>query len=254
MQLYLRNFIPNFFKKRLWGDRLRWGLKTNFNDQCWIEWEKVSKRFYFDNQRKGLGNLVNRAGYSIVSKINLEKKEVLEIGPGDIEHIKLWNKIPSNYSICDISWMMIEIASKKLSENNIKHDQKLLSVDEILPFEDESLDIVFSFFSLEHIYLLDNHLNEINRVLKKGGSLIGCIPTEGGLAWGLGRYLTSRRWIKKNTKINYDKVICWSHPNYADLILRKLDNIFLKKSINYYPFKLKSIDMNLVISFNYIKK
>jgi len=146
----------------------------------------------------------------------------------------------------------MEVASKKLSDYGIEYEASLLKEDGLLPFEDDSLDIVFSFFCFEHIYPIKKHLNEIKRVLKKGGRLIGCIPTEGGLGWGLGRYLTSRRWMKANTKIDYDKVICWEHPNFADFILKELENSFYRKDLEYFPFKFKSIDFNLVIRFEYI--
>ena len=60
-------------------------------------------------------------------------------------------------------------------------------------------------------------LKEFNRILKKNGIIVGAIPNEGGMAWGFGRYLTTRRYTKK-FNINYDKIICWEHPNFADFI------------------------------------
>ena len=64
--------------------------------------------------------------------------------------------------------------------------------------------------------------------LKPDGIIVGAIPAEGGLLWALGRFLTSRQWLHKNTNIDYDKLICWEHPNYADFILKKLDQNFLR--------------------------
>ena len=41
--------------------------------------------------------------------------------------------------------------------------------------------------------------------------------------------------MKKNTNINYDKVICWEHPNYATTIIKNLDNNLLKSKIKNIP-------------------
>ena len=38
--------------------------------------------------------------------------------------------------------------------------------------------------------------------------------------------------MKKNTNINYDKVICWEHPNYNNT--QKLDNNLLKSKIKIF--------------------
>ena len=89
------------------------------------------------------------------------------------------------------------------------------------------------------------------KVLKKGGLLIGAIPSEGGLAWGLGRYLTSRRWLIRNTNINPDKIICWEHPNFAEEILDTLDGNMGKICLDYWPFKFHSLDLNLILKFIY---
>jgi hypothetical protein len=91
------------------------------------------------------------------------------------------------------------------------------------------------------------------RVLKKEGKIIGAIPGEGGLTWGAGRFVTSRRWLKKNTTINPDKIICWEHPNFADSILKTMDNTMRQCYISYWPFSIRLIDLNLLIKFVYEK-
>ena len=110
-----------------------------------------------------------------------------------------------------------------------------------------------SFYSLEHLYPLEPYVAGILRVLKPGGVLIGAIPAEGGLGWGLGRYLTSRRWFKKHTTINPDKLICWEHPNFADHVLTTLDRNMVQQHLGFWPLAVPSIDMNLVIKFIYAK-
>jgi hypothetical protein len=70
---------------------------------------------------------------------------------------------------------------------------------------------------------------------------------------GVGRLFTSRRWLKKNTVINPDKIICWEHPNYAETILKELDKAMNQRYINYWPLSIPSIDMNLIVLFVYEK-
>ncbi len=251
----IRNFLPYFLKKRLWGDRDNFGLVAEKTDPSWREWHQIHTEFYKSNQRGFLGGKVNDIGYSILKKIDLENKNILEIGAGDIRHINFWRgQKPYNYVLADISNEMMGIAENKLKVKNIKYEKLLLDNERKLPLDDESVDIVISFYSLEHIYPLEEYLREVSRVLKKDGLVVGAIPSEGGIVWGLGRYFTSRRWFKKNTQINPDKIICWEHPNFADYIIKNLDLFFKRKMLNFEPFKIPFIDTNLIIKFIYIKE
>lgn len=59
-----------------------------------------------------------------------------------------------------------------------------------LPFPSDTYDVVISCDVLEHVESVDRSLDEIQRVLRKGGSFIGFVPAEGGLgAHGLFRLL-----------------------------------------------------------------
>ena len=123
-----------------------------------------------------------------------------------------------------------------------------------MPIPDLQFDVIVSFYSLEHIYTLPSFLNELERVLRPGGILIGAIPTEGGLAWGVGRFFTSRRYIMRNSSINPDKIICWEHPNFAETILSYMDQVFDCVKIRYWPFAIPLIDANLVVDFVYRRR
>jgi len=253
--MYIRRVLPYVLKKRLWGDRKSFGLTPDINDSSWIEWNEVYTKFYINNQRGGIGEKVNDIGYSILKKVNLNGKNILEIGPGDIRHLKYWKKgRPQKYILADVSNEMMQIAEDKLNEYQVEHEKIFISRNKSLPIDDESVDIIISFYSLEHIYPLENYLKELSRVLRKNGTLVGAIPTEGGFFWGLGRYLTTRRWFKKNTNINPDKIICWEHPNFADLVISKLDTFFKRKYLKFSPFHIHSIDLNLVVKFLYKKE
>ncbi len=95
------------------------------------------------------------------------------------------------------------------------------------------------------------YLQELKRILKPNGILIGAVPTEGGIAWGLGRFVTSRRYVKKHMDIDYDKIICWEHPNFVNKIKKQLDDNFINIKSVKKPLGILPMDFNLSWSFIY---
>jgi SAM-dependent methyltransferase len=248
--------LPRFISAPLFGDRARYGLRVQPSDPSWREWERVYLDFYYETQKRSAGKIVNDAGYRVMAHVDLAGKTVLEVGPGDIQHLPEWRGRPERYHIADVQEAMLARAAERLSGAGIRHSARLLSRDDrvALPYGDGAFDVVVSFYSLEHLYPLDAYLDEMLRVLKPGGVLVGAIPAEGGLAWGFGRLLTSRRWLKRHTRIDPDKIICWEHPNFAGAILAALDRRLAQRHLAYWPLALPSIDLNLVVRFVYGKR
>lgn len=242
--------IPRYLSKSLFGDRRKFGLEKIIEDPDWVAWQDFYLEFYKVTQKQGIGKTVNDAGYQVLSMIDLNNKRIMEIGPGIIPHIPFWVGKPLHYSLVDNLQSLLDQTAKILDSAGVEYSCDQIN-SHLLPFTDEEFDIVLSFYSLEHIYPMDKYLEEFKRVLKPGGLFVGAIPSEGGLAWGLGRFLTSRRFLKKNTSINPDKIICWEHPNFAEDILEKLDSIFTSISKKFYPLYIPLVDINLVISFVY---
>lgn len=249
----LGNYIPYPFYKFLFGNRRVFGGKIDYNDSDWLEWEKIALNFYEKNQKQSIGQIVNNAGYDILKKIDFSNKDILELGPGKINHIKYWNCIPKSYAIADIRQPFLDINDSLLCKEKISFTKHLINKDYTLPFKTESKDIIITFFQLEHLNPLENYINEYLRVLKPNGLLVGAIPCEGGLGWGLGRFLTTRRWLLANTTINPDKLICWEHPNFADFIINTISQSSKKQHLSFWPLKFSSIDLNLVVKFIFKK-
>jgi len=251
----IRNWLPRRLQIALWGDRKRWGLIIQEDDPSWKEWERTYLAFYNANQRQGIGTFVNDAGYRVMSALDLSGKRVLEIGAGDIRHQPFWTGAPKEYLLADIQKEMLERAENTLQEAKVTYRSMLLKRGDRLPLNDASVDVVVSFFSMEHVYPLAPYLADIERVLRPGGHLIGAIPAEGGLAWGAGRMLTSRRWLKRNSSIDPDKIICWEHPNFADQIIAEMDRRYIRKQTSVWPLPwLPLLDANLVVKFLYQKQ
>jgi len=244
--------LPTTLKNVLFGDREKYGPVPDENDKDWLEWQENYFNFYAATQKGGIGKRVNDAGYAVLNDIELAGKLVAEIGPGNLPHRRFWNGQPEKFTAIDIYQDFIDMTAKivdcpfegvHLSERSQK-----------LPIPDNSFDVLLTFYSLEHLYPLEDHLQEYCRILKPGGKFVGAIPNEGSLTWGAGRYLTSRRWINKHTNLNYSKVICWEHPNFADTILNTLDQIFEREKLSMSPFSfMPLLDFNLVTKFCYSK-
>jgi SAM-dependent methyltransferase len=220
----------------------------------WHEWEACYGRFYDASQRHGIGRRVNEAGYRVLAHVDLNQRVVLEIGPGEILHAANWKGRPAHVHLVDVNEEMAKRGAAVLTRLGISHDVQLLGEDHRLPIADGSVDVVLSFYSLEHIWPLRPTLSEIARVMAPDGVLVGAVPTEGGLAWGLGRLLTSRRWLRRHTSIDPDKLICWEHPNFADDIVDELDEVFERRLVRAWPLRWPpSIDTNLLVTFVYAR-
>jgi ubiquinone/menaquinone biosynthesis C-methylase UbiE len=140
-----------------------------------------------------------------------------------------------------------------LNQAGVEASSFVLSAHD-LPIENESIDVLISFYSLEHMHPLEIYLTEFKRVLRPGGLLAGAIPCEGGLAWGGGRLITTRRYIQNNSEINPDKIICWEHPNYADHVLQALASFFSPIHHRFWPLRVPLVDINLICGFVYQKE
>ena len=244
--------LPPFLANPLFGDRSRFGLEIQKDDPDWQEWQGFYLEFYHNTQKNGVGKKVNDAGYEILQEVDLAAKQVLEVGPGSLPHHRFWQGKPSNYTVVDIKQEFIDQSVQILKQECVAASSLALSADTLL-LDDASIDIIISFYSLEHMHPLDNYLKEFRRVLRPGGLLVGAIPCEGGLAWGGGRLLTSRRYIKNKSIINPDKIICWEHPNFADQILQSLSCYFESVQLKFWPLRISLIDLNLICSFIYRK-
>lgn len=249
----IRNFLPYFIYKRLFGDRVKYKTKIKTKDKDWKLWMKHIENIYSVRENSLPGLIVNYFSYNILESIKLKNKTVLEIGPGNLLHTRFWQNKPKKYLLLDSNLKYLEISNTKLNKIGTKGIKLKVNNNNFkIKYKSNSVDLVISFFSLEHIYNLNSCIKEISRILKKNGKLVFAIPNEGSFAWGFSRYLISRRWMKKHTNINYDKVICWEHPNFATTIIKLLDKNFLSIKINKIP-NLYFDDFSLIIKGIYKK-
>ncbi len=251
----LRHLLPNALQKVLWGDRKKYGKDPADDDPEWRLWhDQHYLEFYSETQRQGIGERVCNAGYPVLRKLGFSQKSILEIGPGIIRHLEFIDEVPASYTIVDTKTAFLDGAERQLRDRGFSCESVIVERGAGLPFESGKFDCIISFYSLEHLHPLDKYLGEFERVMKSGAVLAGAIPCDGGLAWGLGRYLTTRRHVMRRYGIDYDKIMCWDHPNLVDAIFEGLESRFARVYWALYPFPRMPIDVNLVGRFIYRKK
>lgn len=251
----LRKFLPSFINKPLFGHRDKYSAREdNFEkDSDFLKFKDSWEEFYLNNQKSKIGLFVDNFSFKIIRELDFSGKTILEVGPGYIEHLKFNNTKPEKYIIADI------YKNNLIKSEEILHNKGIENVEKVLLDRDSleglsvcNADIVLSFNHLEHIIDLDSYLKSMKDIIKKGGLLVGSVPTDGGLLWGSGRYFTARRYAYKVMQMDYDKIICYEHPNFVDKIEQLLDKHFLPVKKKMQPFGcLVGFDFNFAFNFVY---
>ena len=110
---------------------------------------------------------------SLLKKDN--PKKILDIATGTADVAILAANILSPEKIIgiDISDGMLELGRKKITNLNLQDTIELLQGDsEAIQFNDDSFDAVTVSFGVRNFQHLEKGLNEIKRVLRKGGKIV----------------------------------------------------------------------------------
>ena len=193
-----------------------------------------------------LGILINYCH----KKLEIFKKKnnydkILEIGAGSAPHYKYITHEYNEYHIAETSDYASEILKNNIDKKVIfkKYDGKKL------PYENEFFDRIIISHCLEHILSPEEFIFEMMSKLKKGGVLSISLPTDPGIAWRLGRLFIRLFSIKKTYDITgeqYEYINATEHINSIFNLISIIRYNF-KNSIEekFYPFKIKSADLNL---------
>ena len=175
----------------------------------------------------------------------LDKKKVLEIGPGFEPHIKFKKLNFEEYHCLEINQSQ-EI--KKYYSENFKKI-KFNSYDgKIIDYPSETFDRVIISHTLEHVRNPEIFIDQILRVLKPKGVISIALPFDNGLLWRFGRFynkMTHNR-KKKILDIDYDYFVANEHVNTIFQLKAILKKKFQLKHEIFLPFRIKIIDFNLI--------
>jgi SAM-dependent methyltransferase len=167
----------------------------------------------------------------------------LEIGAGVGAHLGYEDLDRQEY-------YAVELREQLAEEIRSRYPQVVaLTADcqERLPFEDAFFDRVLTIHVLEHLPNLPPALDEIARVLAPGGRFVAVIPCEGGLAYALARRVSAQRVFEREFGMPYEWLIRSEHLNVPWEILEELRKRFRIVQSRYFPLRVPSVTLNLVI-------
>ena len=119
------------------------------------------------------GNL--QTNLEFLAQINMLRPgdKILEIGCGIGTVVHELSSKGHDIVGIDISGEAIEYGRKKYGDIRLE-----VQAAEILPYEDESFNVVLSFDLFEHIAAIDKHISEVRRVLRPGGYYLFQTPNK----------------------------------------------------------------------------
>ncbi|HEX5416779.1 MAG TPA: class I SAM-dependent methyltransferase [Chloroflexota bacterium] len=167
----------------------------------------------------------------------------LEVGAGLGEHLAHEDLSFQEYTALELRATMAERIKQRYPDVRVL----VGDVQERLAAEDGYFDRIVAVHVLDHLPDLPAALQEIRRVLKPGGHLAAVIPCEGGIAYGIGRDLTSRRLFETRYRCSYDWFIRAEHVNTCAEILKELNKVFTVKQQHFWPFRIPVIHANAVV-------
>jgi SAM-dependent methyltransferase len=168
---------------------------------------------------------------------------VLELGSGPGY---LWkecvDRIPAgwNITLSDLSDGMVDAAWRNLVVTGRAFKFEQIDAQSI-PYPDETLDIVIANFMLYHVPDRPKALQEIHRVLKKGGHLLAATAGQGHLA-------ELDNWLKKASP---DKFVPFNSPFTLDNGLKLLKPFFSTVEIKRYDNNLRVTETEPLMAYIY---
>jgi SAM-dependent methyltransferase len=187
---------------------------------------------------------VDEFGHRYARRSAKPAARTLEIGPGNGSHL-LTEDLDDQQE-----YVALELRESLSDDIGQGHPNLRVVVGDCqarLDFPDDWFDRVLAIHVLEHLDNLPAALAEIARVLKPSGRFSVVIPAEGGLGYALGRRLTVQRQFERRYNMPYTWMIRYEHVSTARQVLTELKKMFDVDEQRYFPLRVPSVDLNLVI-------
>jgi ubiquinone/menaquinone biosynthesis C-methylase UbiE len=167
---------------------------------------------------------------------------VLEVGCGHGHHLLYGRNEHRQYIGLDVEYKFLCKLRKRFEGVRVVNGDAYA-----LPFRDHSVDCVLSVYCFEHLRQLEKCLREIKRVLRPSGELLVGLPAEGGLLYGLGRRLTSKRYMEQKYKIDYNSIVQWEHWHTCKEVIDTIKEYFHVITMRHLPFLIPSVDFSVIV-------
>jgi phosphatidylethanolamine/phosphatidyl-N-methylethanolamine N-methyltransferase len=220
----------------------------------WLRWQAEAPQLneQIDYSANRVVTYVNQFGHRWVESFfgpEQRFESVLEVGAGNGEHLRYVRHDFGRY-------VVTELSSERLDDARRRHggdDRLVFQVEDAtdLSFGDDSFDRLISINNLEHLPSPHVALKQWRRVVRPGGTISLAIPTEGGIAWNLGRALTTRRYFKK-LGFDLDYLIAREHINACYRLVSFIDAYFPTKTVVWFPLRIPTPHVNLIYACNIV--
>lgn len=240
-----RTWIKNFKKKDVTFGISFENLIERINE---IYFDIKSKDYQFSHPSIYLGE---KERWQKIAKAIMKRKhplKILDFGTGSgfvpLTTSSFLKEVDCFYC-CDISKEILEVAKVNINKGNFLNFFYFIKINSqtpySLPFESNFFDIITMNSLLHHISDTENFLEEINRIMKKGGFLIiGHEPN----------------------KYFYEHEFLWNNfilLNYINILLGKIVKILFKPNEKNYHLRLRNKEItrninNILLKEKYVKK
>ncbi|KIX15718.1 class I SAM-dependent methyltransferase [Dethiosulfatarculus sandiegensis] len=229
-------------------------LPLLYEDKHYLKWQNMWREGHdYSYRSSGPLSWIQMAGHRIISnwRHGQSSNWLLDIGCGDGAHLDFCGDVET-YIGLDMD--METLKSFSIREKSGPGDHFAVRGDAYnLPFDNNIFDTIISVYNLEHLAFLDLCLEEVCRVLTDYGSFYISIPNEGGLAWGAGRWLSSKKHFD-SLSLNYDRLIEIEHINCIWQIEKAVKRYFKSIKIHRFPLRVHSRHLNLITTLHCQKR
>lgn len=151
----------------------------NWVEEGW-EWAKSISHEGYLNALNGTWNVLLTPTVPVPHDWigNLKNKKILGLASGGGQQMPIFNALGAICSVLDYSSKQIESELKVAEREGYKIDAIEEDMTKILPYEDETFDIVFHPVSNCYVEDVQHIFNEVYRVLKKGGIFLAGLNNE----------------------------------------------------------------------------
>ncbi|MDA8218828.1 MAG: class I SAM-dependent methyltransferase [Dehalococcoidales bacterium] len=172
-----------------------------------------------------------------------DRIRTLEIGAGSGGHLAFEDLSFQDYTALELR----ESMAARIRERYPQVEVLIADVQEHIPAADAHFDRVVAVHVLEHLPNLPAALAEVRRVLKPSGRFTAVLPCEGGLVYGLGHDLTTRRLFQKRYHTSYDWCIRFEHINTCSEIMEELARSFEVVKTRFWPLWIPITHANAIV-------
>jgi ubiquinone/menaquinone biosynthesis C-methylase UbiE len=192
------------------------------------------------------------AGHAFLERSLREGPElprILEVGTGTGAHLAFVDPDYATYLMSDLNPAVLEVAKTKAEQLGAGEASTAVASALDLPYEDASFDRLIAAHVLEHLPEPHRALKEWRRVVRPGGAISILIPTDPGFAWRMGRHFGPRRQAMARG-LPYDYIMAREHVNACVNLLALIRHYFPERSEHWWPFRLPSVDLNLLVAIH----